>query len=905
MSTAHELPTRFDPHTSREKWYSYWEENGFFKAPETGDRPAYSIVIPPPNVTGKLHIGHALNNTLQDVLIRYKRMDGFDTLWMPGTDHAGIATQSVVEKKIWAEEGKTRHDLGRDELLRRIWEWREEYGGTIIEQLKTLGCSCDWDRIRFTLDEGLSEAVSKVFVDLYNQGFIYRGQRLINWDPHLHTTIADDEVEYEDREGFLWTVEYPGVDFEGGIRIATTRPETIPGDTAIAVHPEEEKYQHLIGKQVRVPTTDRTIPIIADEAIERGFGTGALKVTPAHDQVDFDIGERHNLERINVFTPDATMNENAGEKYVGMDRYECRKAIVADLEAMGAIVSVEPYRNRVGVCYRSKCDIEPFLMKQWFVRMKPLMEEPLRAVRDGRVRFVPRHFENLFFAWVENVRDWAVSRQLWWGHRIPVWYCQGCEAEVCVQEEPDFCPKCGGKNLVRDEDVLDTWFSSALWPFSTMGWPEETDLLKKYYPTSTLVTGFDIIYFWVARMIMMGFHFMGDVPFRDVYMTGLVRDLEGRKQSKSLGNALDPVDIIEAYGVDSVRLTLCMLTSQGKDMKLGASVDEKGKEIESGDNRLIGYRNFLNKIWNATRLVLSNTSVGLSSADLDENGLQWEDRWIRSRFETTVEETRKAMEAYQFAEAGGAIYDFFWKEYCDWYLELVKPRLYSDPSPERDAAIVTLLEILDGALRLLHPFCPFMTEEIWQLLKETRKNLGLETADPGPSIMIADYPKPRKERENPGLEREMELFQKISSSIRNLRHELGMAPKEVSEMSFRGPAAEVEFVRSHWARFRQFVKLPETPTFLETEEPAACSTAVVDQLHIALLWSADHKEKEIARLSKAVEKLAGNYQRLKAKLSNESFVAKAPPDVIERERSNLQKAENEYMGLKAKLDRLM
>lgn len=905
MSPMHELPTRFDPHTSREKWYKFWEESGFFKAPETGDRPAYSIVIPPPNVTGRLHIGHALNNTLQDVLVRYKRMDGFDTLWMPGTDHAGIATQSVVERKILAEEGKTRHDLGREELLRRIWEWRDEYGGAIIEQLKTLGCSLDWDRTRFTLDEGLSKAVARVFVDLYRDGYIYRGERLINWDPHLHTTIADDEVEYEDREGFLWTVEYPGVDFEGGIQIATTRPETIPGDTAIAVHPDEEKYRHLIGKKVRVPTTDRAIPIIADPAIEQGFGTGALKVTPAHDQVDFEIGERHGLERINVFTTDATMNENAGAKYVGMNRYECREAIVKDLEALGLLVSIEPRQNRVGVCYRSKCDIEPYLMKQWFVRMKPLMEEPIRAVRDGRVRFVPKHFENLFFAWVENVRDWAVSRQLWWGHRIPVWYCQDCEAEICVEEAPSVCPKCGSTRLEQDEDVLDTWFSSALWPFSTMGWPEETDLLKKYYPTGTLVTGFDIIYFWVARMIMMGLQFMGDVPFRDVYMTGLVRDLEGRKQSKSLGNALDPVVIIDAYGVDSVRLTLCMLTSQGKDMKLGASVDDSGREVESGDNRLIGYRNFLNKIWNAARLVLSNTSAGLSSPALDENSLHWEDRWIRSRFETTVEQTRKAMDAYQFAEAGGAIYDFFWKEYCDWHLELVKPRLYADPSPERDAAIITLLDILDGALRLLHPFCPFMTEEIWQLLQETRLDLGIQHTDPGPSIMIAEYPKVRPERKSPELEAEMDRFQKIAYSIRNLRHELGMAPKEAAEVGFRGPKADLQFVREHWGRFKQLIRLVDSPILLDGEEPAASSSAVVDELHIALMWSADHKDKEIARLTKAVEKLKTNYERLEKKLSNEGFVGQAPAEVIERERENLRKAKNEYEGLKSKLERLM
>jgi valyl-tRNA synthetase len=903
MTVIRELPTRYDPHTSREKWYKFWEENGFFHAPETGDRPAYSIVIPPPNVTGQLHIGHALNNTLQDVLIRYKRMDGFDTLWMPGTDHAGIATQSVVEKNILKEEGKTRHDLGREELLKRIWEWREKYGSRIIEQLKSIGCSCDWERTRFTLDEGLSKAVSKVFVDLYQQGFLYRGERLINWDPALHTTIADDEVEYEDRDGFLWTFRYPGVDFEGEIQIATTRPETIPGDTAVAVHPESEKYSDLIGKKVRVPSTDREVPIIADEAIEQEFGTGALKVTPAHDQTDFEIGERHRLERINVFTPDAKMNANAG-KYEGLDRYECRKKIVEDLDAEGLLVSTEPYKNRVGVCYRSKCDIEPYLMKQWFVKMEPLMREPIAAVRDGRVRFVPKHFENLFFSWVENVRDWTVSRQLWWGHRIPVWYCDDCGELTCDVEEPTDCAACGSRTIRQDPDVLDTWFSSALWPFSTMGWPEETDLLKKYYPTGTLVTGFDIIYFWVARMILMGLHFRGEVPFRDVYMTGLVRDIQGRKQSKSLGNALDPLDIIEAYGVDAMRLTLCMLTSQGRDMKLGASVDEKGEEIQSGDNRLIGYRNFINKIWNATRLVLSNTSAGLSSPELDDSALEWEDRWIRSRIETTVKDVRKALDEYQFAEAGGAIYDFFWKEYCDWYLELVKPRLYSDPSPERDAAIITLLDILDEALRLLHPFCPFVTEEIWQMLKETRADLGLQKEDPGPSIMIAEYPKPAPERIDLSLEKEVAKFQDIAYSIRNIRGELGIAPKDDCEVRFKGKAKDAKFVTSHWNRLRQLVRVPETPQFLNGEEPAASSTALVGDLHIYVLWSEDFKEKEIGRLTKAVSKLSDQVERTKKKLSNESFASKAPAEVVTREKETLAKTESEWKALSEKLERL-
>ena len=903
MAKSHELPTRYDPHASRKKWYRFWEENGFFNAPETGDRPAYAIVIPPPNVTGQLHIGHALNNTLQDVLVRYTRMDGFDTLWMPGTDHAGIATQSVVERQIYAEEGKTRHDLGREELLKRIWAWREKYGGRIIEQLKDLACSCDWDRTRFTLDEGLSKAVSRVFVELYKQGYIYRGERLINWDPHLRTTIADDEVEYEDRDGFLWTFRYPGVDFEGEIQIATTRPETLPGDTAVAVHPEDGRYRDLIGRKVRVPSTDRAVPIIADEAIDREFGTGALKVTPAHDQVDFEIGERHHLERVNIFNPDATMNENA-PKYEGLDRYVCRDRILGDLEAEGLLVETVPYKNRVGVCYRSKCDIEPYLMDQWFVKMKPLMEEPLRAVREGRVRFVPKHFENLFFHWVGNVRDWAVSRQLWWGHRIPVWYCNDCGGMTCVEDEPKACSQCGSVKIHQDEDVLDTWFSSALWPFSTMGWPDETNLLKKYYPTGTLVTGFDIIYFWVARMIMMGLHFMGDVPFRDVYMTGLVRDLLGRKQSKSLGNALDPTDIIEAYGVDAVRMTLCMLTSQGRDMKLGASVDESGREVESGDNRLIGYRNFVNKVWNATRLVLSNTSVGLSSHEIEQSALVWEDRWIRSRFETTVEATRRALDNYQFAEAGGAIYDFFWKEYCDWYLELVKPRLYSDPSPQRDAAIATLLEILDGALRLLHPFCPLVTEEIWQMLKETRLDLGLQKEDPGPSIMIAEYPKPRSDRLDKELEREVAAFQDIAYAIRNIRGELGIAPKEVCNVCFRGKEPDMEFVTHHWDRFRQLTNLPKEPAFINGEEPAASSAAVVGSLHIYVLWSEDFKEKEIGRLTKAVERLESQVNRTRTKLAKESFTQKAPAEVVQRERDNLERSEREWKALSEKLVRL-
>ena len=700
-----ELPTRYNHAASREQWYEFWEKNDLFHARSDSKKPPYSIVIPPPNVTGKLHIGHALNNTLQDVLCRWRRMEGDEVLWMPGTDHAGIATQNVVEKELHAQ-GLSRHDLGREKMVERIWKWKEEYGGTIIRQLRYMGCGCDWARERFTMDEGLSAAVREVFVRLYHEGYIYRDTYLVNWCPRCHTAISDDEVEYEDENGAFYYIKYPYADGSGYLTIATTRPETMLGDTAVAVHPEDDRYREIAGREVILPLMNRRIPVIVDSYVDREFGTGSLKVTPAHDINDFEIGRRHNLDSVNIFKEDASINENGGP-YQGMDRLEARKKIVEDLKKQGLIEKIENMTHRVGGCYRCDTLIEPFLSLQWFVKMEPLMKEPLEAVRDGRTRFIPKIWENTFFAWVENVRDWCISRQIWWGHRIPVWYCDECGKETVTVDDPSKCAHCESENIHQDPDVLDTWFSSALWPFSTMGWPEDTQELKKFYPTSVLVTGHDIIYFWVARMMMSGLHFMKEVPFSEVYITALVRDAQGRKMSKSLGNAIDPIDVIDKHGVDAMRFTLSIMAAQGRNINLA-------------EERIEGYRNFTNKIWNAARLVLATVEDNQVIEEGASSELAWPDRWILSRLQHTIQATVKGMREYKFNEATEAVYQFVWHEYCDWYLELIKRRLYGSDSAAKIAAQRTALSVLETALRLMHPFIPFLTEEIWQMLKKNR-----------------------------------------------------------------------------------------------------------------------------------------------------------------------------------------
>ncbi len=744
-----ELPKAYDFRGIEEKWYRFWEERGYFK-PKLDERPKFCIVIPPPNVTGSLHIGHALNNTLQDILVRYKRMDGYDVLWVPGTDHAGIATQNVVEREL-AREGKTRHDLGREAFLQRVWEWKERFGNRIIEQLKRLGASCDWSRLRFTMDEGLSRAVREVFVRLWEEGLIYRGDYIINWCPRCHTALADIEVEHKPTSGHLWYIHYPLSDGSRGVVVATTRPETMLGDTAVAVNPEDERYRNLIGKTLRLPLIGREIPIIADKTVDPEFGTGAVKVTPAHDFADFEMAQRHNLPLVKIMDENGRMTAEAGP-YAGLDRFEARKRVVADLEAQGLLEKVEDYEVMLGHCYRCDCVVEPLLSKQWFIKMKPLAQPAIAAVENGFIRLVPENWNNLYFDWMYKIRDWCISRQIWWGHRIPAWTCKSCGRILVLREDPENCPECGSSELRQEEDVLDTWFSSALWPFSTLGWPEKTEDLRAFYPTSVLVTSFDILFFWVARMIMMGLHFMGEVPFRTVYIHALVRDEKGQKMSKSRGNVIDPVVMIEKYGADALRFTLAALAAQGRDIKLSES-------------RIEGFKHFVNKIWNATRFVLLNLK-DYEPVDLSPEALPLPSRWILSRLQRTIETVRDRLEAYEFDQAALTLYHFFWHEFCDWYVEASKLYLREEDSRRKETQNV-LLRVLDASLRLLHPFMPFVTEELWQALPGT-----------GEALMVASYPRVDPRFLSPESEKAMQLLQEVIVAVRNIRADYRLHPTQ-------------------------------------------------------------------------------------------------------------------------------
>ncbi|MDX2495322.1 MAG: valine--tRNA ligase, partial [Desulfuromusa sp.] len=712
-----ELPKGYDPTQVEQKWFDVWEQRGDFHADENSPKPHYSIVIPPPNVTGVLHMGHALNNTLQDILCRWKRMSGYEVLWMPGMDHAGIATQNVVEKQL-AAENKDRHDLGREAFVERVWKWREESGGKIINQLKRLGASCDWQRERFTMDEGLSTAVREVFVSLYEDGLIYRDNRLINWCPRCHTALSDLEVEHDDKHGNLWHLRYPVQGTDQHLIVATTRPETMLGDTAVAVHPEDERYQNLIGKNVLLPLMDRKIPIIADEYVDMEFGSGAVKITPAHDFNDFEIGKRHNLEFINVLDESGMINENGGS-YVGIERNAARTKVVADLEVQGLLEKVDDYTNAVGECYRCKTVIEPYMSKQWYVAVKSLAAEAIKAVDSGQTKIVPQQWEKTYYEWMNNIQDWCVSRQIWWGHRIPAWFCDDCGEITVSREDVSRCKHCDSTNLHQETDVLDTWFSSALWPFSTMGWPEQTDTLQKFYPTSCLVTGFDILFFWVARMMMMGIKFMDDVPFKEVYIHALVRDSHGQKMSKSKGNVIDPLTIVDEYGADAFRYTLCAFAAMGRDIKLST-------------DRIGGYRNFVNKLWNASRFALMNLEdFKPAEKGLADLSLSQADQWILSRYAFAAEEVNKALTNYKFNDAASILYSFTWHEFCDWYIELSKDNLYGDDVVARKSTQTVLFTVLEGLLRMLHPIIPFVTEEIWNALPGERGS---------DSIMQADYP---------------------------------------------------------------------------------------------------------------------------------------------------------------------
>ncbi len=863
-----ELPKQYDPKQVENQIYEMWMENGCFKAEVDPDKKPYSIVMPPPNVTGQLHMGHALDSTLQDILTRFKRMQGYSALWLPGTDHAGIATQIKVEEELRTKEGLTRYDLGREKFLERVWAWKEKYGSRIVEQQKKLGVSCDWSRSRFTMDEGCSKAVRETFCELYDKGLIYKGSRIINWCPHCVTALSDAEVEYVDKPGHLWYIRYPLSDGSGDIVVATTRPETMMGDTGVAVNPEDEKFKHLIGKTCILPIMNREIPIVGDEYCEIGFGTGAVKMTPAHDPNDFEVGLRHNLEVIRVLDDNGKVNENGG-KYCGLDRYECRKAIVADLEAEGYLVKTEPYSHNVGTCYRCHNDVEPIISAQWFVKMAPLAKEAIRVVKDGTIKFVPERFSKIYINWMENVHDWCISRQLWWGHQIPAWYCDECGHINVSREDPTKCEKCGCTHLTRDEDVLDTWFSSALWPFSTLGWPNlNSEDLKYWYPTTDMVTGYDIIFFWVARMVFSGMEQMKKEPFKTVFIHGLVRDDKGRKMSKSLGNGIDPLEMAEKFGADALRFNLITGNSPGNDMRFYVEKCE-------------AMRNFANKIWNASRYVLMNLTIdepGLPALDQ----LEIEDKWVLSKLNTLIREVTENMDAYELGVASAKVYDFIWDTYCDWYIELTKTRLYSENEQSKLAAQRVLVYVLDQILRLLHPFMPFITEEIWQAIPHE-----------GKFIMASDWPVWRDELAFPQDEESMELIKDAITAIRARRAEMNVPANKRVNMTI---STQRENVFTAGIPFFGRLAGAEGVTVSDTvDEGAMEREGMVEvvthaaRIFIPLAELVDF-EKELARIAKEKENCLKQIAMFEGKLSNESFVSRAPEKVVNDQREKLAKA---------------
>ena len=867
---ARELAKVYDPGSVEDRTYAFWQEGNFFHAEVDPEKEPYTIVIPPPNITGQLHMGHALDQTLQDVLIRWRRMQGRSALWLPGTDHASIATEAKIVAAM-KEEGLTKEELGREKFLERAWAWKEKYGGRIVEQLKKLGSSCDWERERFTLDEGCNRAVNEVFCRLYEKGLIYRGERIINWCPHCLTSISDAEVEYEDQAGHFWHIRYPIVGMEGQyIEVATTRPETMLGDTAVAVDPEDERYAHLVGKMLLLPLVGKEIPLVADPYVEKDFGTGCVKITPAHDPNDFEVGLRHGLPVINIMNGDGTINQNGG-KYAGMDRYAARKAIVADLEAAGYLVRVEDYSHNVGCCYRCGTTVEPLVSKQWFVKMEPLAKPAIEAVKSGETKFVPERFDKTYFHWMENIKDWCISRQLWWGHRIPAWYCQDCGEVMVAREAPHACPKCGSGKLEQDPDTLDTWFSSALWPFSTLGWPEETPELKYFYPTNTLVTAYDIIFFWVARMIFSGCEQMGKTPFDTVLIHGLVRDAQGRKMSKSLGNGIDPLEIIQQYGADTLRFALATGNSPGNDMRFS---DEKVKAS----------RNFANKIWNASRFLLMNLDESITASRLPET-LETEDKWVVSLYNTLVKEVTDNLERFELGIAVQKLYDFIWDVFCDWYIELAKTRLQAGGDKARSVQQV-LVYVLGNTLKLLHPFMPFITEEIWQ---------SLPHAGEGPSIMVAKWPV-----YDPALSfaREEADFQKVMDiikAIRNQRAEMNIPPAKKAKVYietaetgvFRDGAPFLERLAS--AQSVEVGERFDLPGAVQVVTPAAKAYIPMEQLI--------DREKELARLQKEKEKCLSDIAFVEKKLQNQAFVAKAPAQVVEAERKKIQVSQQQLAKL--------
>ena len=862
---ATEMSKTYNPAEIEDRLYQKWLDKKYFHAEVDRSKKPFTIVMPPPNITGQLHMGHALDNTLQDILIRFKRMQGYNALWQPGTDHASIATEVKVINAL-KEEGIEKEDLGREGFLKRTWEWKKEYGGRIVSQLKKLGSSADWDRERFTLDEGCSKAVQEVFIRLYEKGYIYRGSRIINWCPVCQTSISDAEVAYEDQAGFFWHINYPIVGTDQCIEIATTRPETMLGDTAIAVHPDDERYKDLIGKMALLPIVNREIPIVADTYVDKEFGTGAVKITPAHDPNDFEVGLRHDLEEINILNDDGTINENGG-KFAGMDRYEAREAIVKELEEEGYLVKIEPHNHNVGTHDRCHTTVEPMVKKQWFVRMDELAKPAIEAVKNGNLRFVPEHFDRTYLHWLENIRDWCISRQLWWGHRIPAYYCDECGEIVVSRNQPDVCPKCGCKHLTQDEDTLDTWFSSALWPFSTLGWPEQTEDLDYFYPTNVLVTGYDIIFFWVIRMVFSGYEHTGKCPFHDVFIHGLVRDEQGRKMSKSLGNGIDPLEVIDQYGADALRLTLVTGNAPGNDMRFS-------------EKKIIASRNFANKVWNASRFMLMN----IEKADLSQvtlADLTPADKWILSKANTLVKEVTDNMENYELGIAVAKLHDFIWEEFCDWYIEMVKPRLYNDEDATKAAALYTLKSVLTIVLKLLHPYMPFITEEIFCSMQDEEE-----------SIMVSDWPVFKEELDFKAEENEVETIKTAVRNIRNLRADMNVPPSRKATVYV---VSEKEEVRAVFENSRVFFATLgyASEVIVQADKTGiaddAVSTVIPDAVIYIPFAELVDVEKEIARLEKEAKRLAGEIKRATGMLNNEKFTSKAPAAKVEEERQKLEK----------------
>lgn len=877
------LDKGYEPSGIEEKWYRFWQENGFFKAADKSDKKAFSIVIPPPNVTGVLHMGHALNNVIQDIMCRYRRLTGYNVLWMPGTDHAGIATQNVVERDL-AAKGQTRDELGREAFIEQVWKWREKSGGAIINQLKRLGASCDWDRERFTMDEGLSDAVRKVFVRLYKEGLIYEDQYIINWCPRCKTALADLEVEHEEEDAYLYYIRYPFVGKKQGLTVATTRPETMFGDTAVAVNPDDERFKEMNESQVMLPLTDRMIPIIRDDYVDTQFGTGALKVTPAHDPNDFHLGEKHGLPRVKVIDDDGAMLDGAGQ-FEGLDRFECRKEAVKVLKEQGLLEKQEPLKHSVGNCYRCHTIVEPSISKQWFVKVAPLAKKASDAVRNGRTKIIPDNWSKTYFEWMDNIHDWVISRQIWWGHRIPVWKCPDCKEVIVEETDPSACPKCSCESIEQETDVLDTWFSSALWPFSTMGWPENTDLLKTFYPTNVLVTGFDILFFWVARMMMMGIHFMEEVPFDDVYIHALVRDEHGKKMSKSKGNVIDPLKVIDAFGADAFRFTLAAFAAQGRDVKMSES-------------RVEGYRFFVNKLWNAARFALMHITEKDKKVDIAK--LTLPEKWILSRSAQTAYEVKEGIEKYRFNEAASTVYQFVWHEFCDWYLETAKPALYEkEGGQRRDCARAVLATVLEDILIMLHPFMPFVTEEIFHILPATSG-----------SIMAARFPYSDagyKTFKNEAAENDMAFVSGLISGIRNIRSEMNIQPSmKIKVLCLTQDEKEKLIIAENKATIVNLATLESLYFCDEDNIPAASASSVTSgTTSFVSLEGVIDFEKEIKRLEKELEKNTKELLGVQKRLNNDSFLEKAPEQVIDKVKAQHADLEEKEAKLKENLERII